>query len=80
LIRWMVRHFGYIKLKENDMVQFIIGFVMGALVVAIAGAFIYRNNFTKFGKIMKVLESDEFNLDKIKAIEAIVKDDCKDCK
>jgi hypothetical protein len=29
---------------------------------------------------MKVLESDEFNLDKIKAIEAIVKDECKDCK
>ena len=49
--------------------------------IGFAGCFlIYRNNFTKFGKIMKVLESDEFNLDKIKAIEAIVKDECVDCK
>jgi hypothetical protein len=60
--------------------NFIIGFIFGAVVVAVCGFLIYRNNFTKFGKIMKVLESDEFNLDKIKAIEAIVKDECKDCK
>ena len=60
--------------------NFIIGFIFGAVVVAVCGFLIYRNNFSKIGRIMKVLESDEFNLDKIKAIEAIVKDECKDCK
>jgi hypothetical protein len=62
------------------MVQFVIGFVMGALVVATAGALIYKNNFTKIGKIMEILDKGVFDADTAKAIEAIVKDECKDCK
>lgn len=60
--------------------NFIIGFIFGAVVVAVCGFLIYRNNFVKIGKIAEVLAKGQFNADTAKEIEAIVKDECKDCK
>jgi hypothetical protein len=61
--------------------SFVIGFVMGAIAVTAAGALIYKNNFTKIGKIMEILDKGVFDANTAKAIEAIIKgEDCKDCK
>jgi ABC-type enterochelin transport system permease subunit len=61
--------------------NFIIGFILGAVVVAVCGFLIYRNNFVKIGKIAEVLAKGQFNANTAKAIEAIIKgEDCKDCK
>lgn len=51
-------------------------------IIGFAGCFlIYRNNMTKIGKIDDVLTKGEFNLDKVRQIEAIIKGtDCKDCE
>jgi multisubunit Na+/H+ antiporter MnhC subunit len=50
--------------------------------IGFAGCFlIYRNNFTKIGRIMEVLDKGVFDANTAKAIEAIIKgEDCKDCK
>jgi multisubunit Na+/H+ antiporter MnhC subunit len=49
--------------------------------IGFAGCFlIYRNNFTKIGRIMEVLDKGVFDANTAKAIEAIIKDDCVDCK
>jgi hypothetical protein len=61
--------------------NFIIGFIFGAVVVAVCGFLIYRNNFSKIGRIMEVLDKGVFDANTAKAIEAIIKgEDCKDCK
>jgi hypothetical protein len=61
--------------------NFIIGFIFGAVVVAVCGFLIYRNNFSKIGRIMEVLDKGVFDANTAKEIEAIIKgEDCKDCK
>jgi multisubunit Na+/H+ antiporter MnhC subunit len=54
--------------------------VVFALIGFVGCFLIYRNNFTKIGRIMEVLDKGVFNADTAKAIEAIVKDECVDCK
>ena len=62
------------------MSYFITAVVFAAL--GFVGCFlIYRNNMMKIGKIDEVLTSGEFNLDKVRQIESIIKGtDCKDCQ
>jgi hypothetical protein len=62
------------------MSYFIVAVVFA--LIGFTGCFlIYRNNFTKIGKIAEVLAKGVFTADTAKEIEAIIKgEDCKDCK
>jgi hypothetical protein len=62
------------------MSYFIVAIIFA--VIGFVGCFlIYRNNFTKIGRIMEVLAKGAFTSDTAKEIEAIIKgEDCKDCK
>jgi hypothetical protein len=62
------------------MSYFIVAVVFA--IIGFVGCFlIYRNNFSKIGRIMEVLDKGVFDANTAKAIEAIIKgEDCKDCK
>jgi hypothetical protein len=62
------------------MSYFIVAIIF-AVIGFVACGLIYRNNFSKIGRIMEVLDKGVFDANTAKAIEAIIKgEDCKDCK
>ena len=57
--------------------NFIIGFIFGAVVVAVCGFLIYRNNFVKIGKIAEIIKQGDFSAATVQKINDVITGECK---